>query len=287
MATTIIYKLNNGNVVVENASGRKSYPADMQVQMAVTSCHINDKSGSRQHVFEVVDIIKLVRKDGTEILSPDINTLFFELSTFFFFKIGSGAANHLGVFTNYTDLITQYPTAGVGDLAYCENSQGTFWLPGTLGGTFYSKGVYMYNGAFWDSSVDEIAAQLEEDSNDIYSLQTALTDHVTDLDNPHQTTLENLDDISLGTPITGDILVYNSVSGKWENNPQTISDKYFIFTQAIASTTWTISHGLNKKPSVTVVDNLGRKMRTVIAYVDDNNLTSETNSAISGKAYLN
>lgn len=89
--------------------------------------------------------------------------------------------------------MTQYPTAGTGDLAYIENSQGFPWLPGPILGTFYSKGVYLYNGAFWDSSVDEIAAQLEQNINDITSLQVTLLNHVTDLNNPHQTSDVNLD----------------------------------------------------------------------------------------------
>ena len=36
------------------------------------------------------------------------------------------------------------------DLLYIvENSQGTYWLPGSLGGTFYVKGFYYSNGTTW------------------------------------------------------------------------------------------------------------------------------------------
>jgi len=192
-ADTIITKLQNGNVIITKGSRSMSYYPDMQVlEDEGDSCHVRDKSSSQQHVFHVEEIIKLVRKDGTEILSPDKATLFSELSTFFFFKLGGGSSTHLGVFDNYTDLITQFPTAGTGDLAYVENSQGTFWLPGGMGGDFYSKGVYMFNGTNWDSSVDEIAKQLEENVNDILSLQLALTNHVNDLANPHDTSDANL-----------------------------------------------------------------------------------------------
>ena len=34
-----------------------------------------------------------------------------------------------------------------GDLAYIKNSLGSMWLPGTLGGTYYPKGIYIYDGA--------------------------------------------------------------------------------------------------------------------------------------------
>jgi hypothetical protein len=105
-------------------------------------------------------------------------------------------------------------------LAYVENSQGTFWLPGGMGGNFYSKGVYMYNGANWDSSVDEIAKQLEENTNDIMSLQTALTNHVNDLANPHDTTIANLDDTTITNPLNGEIIKYSG--GAWINTAASI-----------------------------------------------------------------
>lgn len=73
--------------------------------------------------------------------------------------------HHLGNFINYTDLITQYPISNIGDLAYVENSQGTAWLPGSWGGTFYSEGTYLWNGSVWDSAVDEIAKAIQDLKN--------------------------------------------------------------------------------------------------------------------------
>jgi hypothetical protein len=286
---TIVAKLQNGNVLIDNGSEIYSYNPDMQVvkRPEQFGCLIRSKHGSQQDLLRTADITKVVRRDGTEIIiSNDLDLLFFELTNFFFFKINSGGSAHLGTFTNYTDLVTQYPTASVGDLAYVSNSQGTWWLPGTMGGTFYSKGDYQWNGTFWDSSVDEIAAQLEEDRNDIQSLQTNLFNHVTDLANPHDTKISNLIDVDLTGPNDEDVLVYNLGLDKWENKPNN-GDKNFVFTQAVASTLWTINHNLGKKPSVTVLDNLGREMGTAITHIDNNNLTSESNSAISGTAHLN
>ena len=120
-ADTVISKLQNGNVWVLKGVRNSSFPPDMQVIENVDeSCQVRDKAGSRQHVFSVADVIKVVRRDGTEIPINDKATLFYELSNFFFFKLGGGGSNHLGVFVNYTDLITQYPTSGTGDLAYVE-----------------------------------------------------------------------------------------------------------------------------------------------------------------------
>ena len=37
-----------------------------------------------------------------------------------------------------------------GEIWWVLNSQGTAWLPGTLGGTYYPKGIYYSNGTTWD-----------------------------------------------------------------------------------------------------------------------------------------
>jgi len=36
-----------------------------------------------------------------------------------------------------------------GDFYFCEQSQGTQWLPGPLGGTYYPSGLYYSNGVSW------------------------------------------------------------------------------------------------------------------------------------------
>ena len=61
----------------------------------------------------------------------------------------------------------------------------------------------------------------------------------------------------------------------------------FIFSQAVASATWTVNHNLSKFPSVTMVLNTGQKGYGDVIYIDDNNLTITFASAESGKAYMN
>ena len=53
--------------------------------------------------------------------------------------------------------------AGVneGGLAFVENSEGTQWLPYTIGGTYYPKGWYVWDGAMWVSSKSNIAETLD------------------------------------------------------------------------------------------------------------------------------
>lgn len=66
-----------------------------------------------------------------------------------------------------------------------------------------------------------------------------------------------------------------------------IRDKYFVFEQAESSAIWEIHHNLNKKASVTVVDEYDRVVIPYVQYIDDNNIRLEFNFAFKGKAYLN
>lgn len=51
---------------------------------------------------------------------------------------------------NYTALTTNYPAASYnGAFAWVEAAQGTAWLPGTVGGTYYPLGLYHSNGTDW------------------------------------------------------------------------------------------------------------------------------------------
>lgn len=162
----IITKLSNGNIIVDNGVNEFKLTGNMLVYKDVESdsCIVKAENGSIVENFKVVDVLKVVRADATEVSISDLDVFFSELSTFFFFKLNgfSPAHRHLGNFTNYTDLTTQFPTADVGNLAYVEVSEGTKWLPGVFGGTFYSKGTYLWNGSNWDSAVNEISEALED-----------------------------------------------------------------------------------------------------------------------------
>ena len=61
----------------------------------------------------------------------------------------------------------------------------------------------------------------------------------------------------------------------------------YIYTQASASLQWTVTHGLNRYPSVTVVDSSMREVEGDIQYLDGNNLVVAFSSPFSGMAYLN
>ena len=93
----IVRKLENGNVILNiNGVDSMSFTPDMQVVIQDLACKVRDKSGSRQHVFRVDEVVKVVRDDGTETNISDVNTLFFELSNFFFFKLNGGSGSGTG-----------------------------------------------------------------------------------------------------------------------------------------------------------------------------------------------
>ena len=55
----------------------------------------------------------------------------------------------------------------VGDLAYINTSEGTAWLPGTMGGSYYPAGWYVWNGTVWNSDRNSIANQFQTNINSI------------------------------------------------------------------------------------------------------------------------
>jgi hypothetical protein len=65
------------------------------------------------------------------------------------------------------------------------------------------------------------------------------------------------------------------------------TDKNFVFTQATPSASWSINHGLNKFPSVTVVDSAGTQVIGDVYHTDTDNLTITFINQFSGKAFLN
>ena len=64
-------------------------------------------------------------------------------------------------------------------------------------------------------------------------------------------------------------------------------DKTFIYDQVVPATIWTVQHGLNKFPSITVVDSAKSVVVGDYTYVDNNNVILEFSAAFAGKAYFN
>jgi hypothetical protein len=65
------------------------------------------------------------------------------------------------------------------------------------------------------------------------------------------------------------------------------SDKTYVFVQSVPSTSWTVTHNLNKFPSCTMVLSTGQQGYGDVTFIDENNLTITFASAETGKAYIN
>jgi hypothetical protein len=73
----------------------------------------------------------------------------------------------------------------------------------------------------------------------------------------------------------------------WVSLTAGAGDKNYVHTQGVAAAVWNINHGLNKKPSVTVVDSGGTEVEGDILHIDNNNVTITFSAAFSGEAYFN
>jgi len=160
---------------------------------------------------------------------------------------GGGALEGVANFSALPD-----PTANAGVSYFVEASEGTPWLPGSLGGSYYPRGVYYSNGTEW-----------------LYQ------------ENPGQATQAE---------VNAGLIDDKFVSPKTLAGAGIISDKNFTFIQATASASWLVTHNLGKIPSITVVDTAGNLVEgaVVLATGNENNeLTINFNAPFSGTASLN
>lgn len=69
-----------------------------------------------------------------------------------------------------------------------------------------------------------------------------------------------------------------------------IQDTYkfsHIHNQTVSSSTWNITHNLNKYPSVSIVDESNAEVIGEVEYLNPNSLTVKFSAPFSGKAFLN
>lgn len=80
----------------------------------------------------------------------------------------------------------------------------------------------------------------------------------------------------------GDILVFGLESPE-EPTPE-VNTSHYTHVQGVPAATWYASHGLNRKPPVTVVDSSGKVVYGDVTYVDANNVRLDFSGAFSGTA---
>jgi hypothetical protein len=60
-----------------------------------------------------------------------------------------------------------------------------------------------------------------------------------------------------------------------------------IHNQTVSSSTWSITHNLNKYPSVSIVDSSNEEVIGEVEHINSNSLTVKFSAPFSGKAFLN
>ena len=78
-----------------------------------------------------------------------------------------------------------------------------------------------------------------------------------------------------------------TIEGDHDSEYYGIHDKHYTHTQSVASASWTITHNLNKYPSVTVVDSAGSVVVGDVQYLSLNDVVITFSGPFSGTAYLN
>jgi len=74
---------------------------------------------------------------------------------------------------------------------------------------------------------------------------------------------------------------------KGDNGDVQIEDLSYVHTQNVASSSWSVTHGLGFIPNITVIDSAGSVVEGSYAYSEDGNtVTLSFSSPFSGKAYL-
>jgi hypothetical protein len=183
------------------------------------------------------------------------------------FNGGAGGSQTV-VVDNYAAL--PLPSAAVDEFYFVKNSQGTKWLPGSLGGTYYTNGLYYSDGVEWfytNLPYQASLSQVNLGTNTSEFLTPYTFDNSNKILNSFQKNVDDSDDITEG------------VVNKFDLN--------FVFNQGVAATTWTVAHNLGKFPSVSVIDSMGTAVIGQVNYIDNNNLTINFNAAFSGKAFIN
>lgn len=64
-------------------------------------------------------------------------------------------------------------------------------------------------------------------------------------------------------------------------------DKNYRHVQGSSSAAWDVTHNLNKRVAVTVVDSGGTKVEGDVIYIDDNQVQILFNAPFSGEAFCN
>ncbi len=146
--------------IIESSDGtfKEDHKSKVRVSKRLildTTYFINMRGNTEQ--YELAD---LTDESGNAYTQNSWETFAFANTGFSSASGGSGAGTTISVVSNYSALPSA--TSHAGEFYWVSNSQGTKWLPGSLGGTYYPNGMYYSNGTDWEYLITPYNATLSE-----------------------------------------------------------------------------------------------------------------------------
>lgn len=166
-----IYRKNNYLIIDNSIDISEKYLAkDILVQEIVENVSyeifgilpkLGNSSNQLLHSISIPNIIK--EDDSPYTINEWVD--FYTVNTGFFFELTNGDGNSGSIpldqfVDSYSDLPD--PTTTQYQIWVCKNSEGTQWLPGSLGGTYYPEGGYASDGVKWIYHKDNYQASQPE-----------------------------------------------------------------------------------------------------------------------------
>ena len=204
MAQHNIYA-KNGRTVIQKVGESKKSIVRVSIEMDTVNNSVFLQDLDIKNQSWTVNYGEILDESGAQIdvtgTQEDVVTDY--LTSVTAFRSGSGGSDPVDPINykadNYTGILAVATDPQLNELAYARDSEGTSWLPWTLGGTYYPAGLYWYNGSEWVSDREAIAEQLSINVEDIAvveaslsSVNTTLNSHILNINNPHNTTLSDL-----------------------------------------------------------------------------------------------
>ena len=167
-----IYRKNNYLIIDNGIDNPEGYLAkDILVQEIVVNTiyemyGVLPKLGNTSNqLLHSVSIPNILKEDNSPYTASEWMD-FYTVNTGFFFEVTNGGGGDTGSIpanqfvANYSSLPD--PTTVPYQIWICENAEGTQWLPGSLGGTYYPEGGYVSDGTKWIYHKDNYQATQNE-----------------------------------------------------------------------------------------------------------------------------
>jgi hypothetical protein len=211
--------------IIESADGvfREDHKINVRVSKNLitdTTYYINMKGGVKSY-----ELAELTDESGNAYTKNSWETFAFSNSGFSSASGGSGAGTTITVVSNYSALPSA--SSNSNQFYWVSNPQGTKWLPGSLGGNYYSNGMYYSNGTSWEYVITPYQATLNE-VDSATNTDKFVTPYTFDNASKWSSKLDAnssinaLNDVNITNVTNGQLLQYNFTTSQWENESITI-----------------------------------------------------------------